>query len=366
MSGKALAILAQAFIATACMRGAESQVSGSKNRPALQSPATFRDDAGARFLRLEWQDFGKVHITLRTSSGPGSFSRWHGDGRQTEKVIAFTQTIEDGSESGTEYLATVGPSKLTVKIKPGQNKTQDVGVIGVYHRVTDEKLTSLAKKDSEAAEKLLNEGLKLAAKKAAAVDKPAFAEWKHRWPDLRSKLVSLGTKPSDAENKPPIASKPPVGQATPLQLEKTADQWMALAEISAAGLHFISQSIPAGTKLEWDGEYEDRFGGTVSLKTQKSGEMLFDFRCTRGKDSQEATYGGSCPPQTIKGGSDGKDATADFTDKNSDVKDGAQQTRVHFQRRGHFLIVDIEYPRLYMVRSWFDGVYLKRPPPPKE
>ncbi|MEI6537447.1 MAG: hypothetical protein WCN98_19035, partial [Verrucomicrobiaceae bacterium] len=108
MSGSALIVLIQ-FLGLAVVLGAAPSASppsasGTKPAtPAMQPPATFLDPAGTRFVTLEWQDFGKIRVTLRTVSGPGSFNRWFGSGRQTDKGIVFSQTVEDG-DRGTEYL----------------------------------------------------------------------------------------------------------------------------------------------------------------------------------------------------------------------------------------------------------------------
>lgn len=363
MSGKAFMVIVQAFILVADMGAASSLAPGSKNSSAPQPPATFVNDTGTRFLTVEWKDFGKVVVGMRASSAPGSYNRWQGDGRQTDKGIIFSQMAEEGGDRGTEYLATGGQSKLTVKINPGQTKIKEGELVGIYHHISDEKVAVLAKKDSEAAEKKLDEALKMAAKKASVEDKPAFAEWKRRWPELRSKLVSRENKPGAAGPKSQAANRPTLGQTKPGQSEKTIAQWMALAEASYAGINFINQNVTAATKAEWEGEYDDGLGGSVSLKMQKNGELEFNFRCTREPGSEEVYYSGVCPNAMVKAKSKGKEATADYIDKNEEVKGSAQKTNIHFKLHGHYLLAEIEYPRAFMTRAWLDGVYLKRPPP---
>lgn len=342
---------------------ASSPAPSSKSSSAPQPPATFVNDSGTRFLTVEWKDFGKVVVAIRTSSAPGSYNRWQGDGRQTDKGMIFSQMAEDGGDRGPEYLATGGQSKLMVKINPGQTKVKDGELVGIYHHISDEKLVALAKKDSEAAEKKLDEALKLAAKKASVEDRPAFADWKHRWPELRSKLVSRENKPEAAGAKPQAANRPAFGQTKTGQSEKTIAQWMALAEASYAGVNFINQNVTAATKAEWDGKYDDGFGGSVNLKMQKNGELEFNFLCTREPGSEEVYYSGVCPTLMVKAKSKGNEATADYIDKNVEVKGSAQKTNIHFKLHGHYLLVEIEYPRAFMNRVWLDGVYLKSPPP---
>ena len=270
--------------------------------------------------------------------------------------------MEDGEEKGLEYLASISQSKVTVKINAVKGKPQEGELVGVYHRVSDEKITAFARKDSEASDKKMDEALKLAAKNAAVVDKPALAEWKRRWPDLRIKLSSRKVKPDLNAMNPAVIAKAQLGQSKPAHAEKTTAHWMALAEASAAGMAFIGQKLPSGVAAGWDGEYDDGFGGSLTLKLQKSGELEFSFRCTREADSEEGYYAGKCPANLVKEIDGGKEATAEFNDKNEEVKDSAQKTHVQFQRLGRAVLVEIEYPRSFMNRAWVDGIYVKRPP----
>ncbi len=363
MRGLAYIVLIQALFLTAEIGAASSTAPGSKNGTTAQPPAFYINESAARILTIEMKDFGKVKVMLRSSWSPGSYNEWRGLGHQTEKGIVFTKELEEGEDSGLEFLAAVSQSKVTVKVKPGKGKPQENELAGVYHRISEEKLTALAKKDSEAAEKKLVEDMKTASAKAATEDKPGISEWKHRWPELRKKLAARLNKPLPVSPKSEVVTKLPLGQTKPAQSEKTAAQWTALAEASAAGCNFISQKVTAETKAEWEGEYEDGFGGSLSLKLQKSGELEFSFRCTRETGAEEVYYAGVCPPAMMKAKAKGKEATAEYIDNNVVVKGSEQKTSVQFKLYGRYLLVEIEYPREFMNRAWLDGIYLKRPPP---
>jgi hypothetical protein len=335
----------------------------------LPPPATFQDDPGTRFITVEWHEGGKVKFALRTVGAPGQYGHWAGDGDQTDKGIVFAQTVEEG-DRGAFYIATGGQGRLVVKLKPGQAGVQDGGLVGTYHHITDEKLASILKKDSELAEKKVDEAVKAASRKLAAEDKPALAEWKKRWPDLRARLtVNAGKptpKPGAAAPPQPPPTPPAVGQpatTTPSAKDQIA-YYMALAETSGSAAAFVAQPLPPGVKPGWEGVYDDGFGGSLDVQQLKSGRVKFIINTSRLGGSATGTMEESVPPETVKDNPTGSEGTADYTDKNPEVKDPTQQTRLHFHRIGHYIIVESQYAERYANRGWFDGVYAKRPTPP--
>lgn len=362
MRGYAYFVLIHTLILAAGIEAAPSSTTGTKSNSTAQPPTSYANESANRILTVEWKDFGKIQIMLRSSWSPGSYGIWRGAGKQTEKGVVFTKVVEEGEDSGLEYLATVSQSKITVKVKPEKGKPQQGELVGVYHRISEEKITALAKKDSETSEKNMDEALKMAAKNSTASDKPAFAEWKRRWPELRTRLASLKIKSDAVVTKSPVVNKPQIGQSKPAPSVKTTAHWIALAEASAAGMEFIGKKLSAGVTTDWDGEFDDGFGGSLTLKLLKSGELEFGFRCTREAGSEEVYYAGKCPANLVKEINGGKEATAEFTDKNDEVKDSAQRTHVQFRRLGRAVLVEIESPRSFMSRAWLDGIYFKRPP----
>ncbi len=149
-----------------------------------------------------------MKFSLRSVGAPGQYGRWEGDGDQTDKGIVFAQTVEEG-DRGAFYLASGGQGRLAVKLKPGQGaEVKDGGLVGVYHHITDEKLAGLLKKDSELADKKVDETLRLMVHKFAPEDRPAFVEWKKRWPDLHNRLIALASLPPVKKPAPGAAPSP--------------------------------------------------------------------------------------------------------------------------------------------------------------
>jgi len=324
-------------------------------------PLTFMDEAGSRFITIETLEGGRVDVSLRTVAGPGSYGRWSGRGEQKPKAIEFSQTVDDGTAAGPVYVVTGGQARLTVKLKPGQPGAQDAGLSGVYRHVSDEKIASLAKRDEAAAGKNLDEAVRMASRKAPAEDKPAYVEWKKLWPGLRDQLVALSMSRAPAPGGPAAPVKPVAGQAPALPPEKQAAYWMQRAETTAAAIHFISGGVPLGLKSGWEGNYDDGFGGSIEIFVVSNGDARFTLNAGRGPDGAGGNIEGRMPAKTIKTAKDGT-STGEFVDNNSELKEGEQQTLLHFRRIGHFLVVESQYAERYAGRGWFDGIYLKRPP----
>lgn len=332
---------------------------------AAPPPLTYLDDAGTRFLTVESFDGGRVGIALRTVGGPGAYGRWLGTGQQTPKGIEFSQKAEDGAPTGAVYLAAGGQSRLVVKLKPGQAGAVDAGLSGNYHHVTDEKIAALAKKDFEAAEKKLDESIKAASHKAPAEDKPAYAEWKKAWPELRDRLSVLSIPKPAVADPQAAATRVAPGPVTSLSPEKQAAYWVQRAETTAAAANLVLAGVPPGLKSGWEGNYEDGFGGSMEIFVVSNGDARFTLNAGRGPDGAGGTIEGRMPASTIKTAKDGT-STGEFTDNNTELKEGEQQTRLRFRRIGHFILIESQYAQRYAGSGWFDGIYIKRLPPKVE
>lgn len=325
----------------------------------------FHDESTNRYITLDFKDFKKVMVTFRFTGGPGASSRWYGDGEKKDKEIIFAQIVGEEQERGTYFIAKGGESKLEISFKPGQATPQDAGINGVYRHITEEKRLSLAKKEFEAADDYLNTLFKTAAKSGSPEDKPVIAEWRNQWPSLRDKWMKLTYMPAvKAESTPPkpvigAVNKPAEGNSS----EKQADYWIALVETTGLAINFLSQPNDKLISAGWDGDYDDGFGGHVSLKLQQSGKLRINLSFSRAGDAQTGELGGEILPQNIKAAKD-KELSATFINADPEITDIAQQARVTIRRVGHYLFVGTEKTERYASRGWFDGVYRWMPPPP--
>ncbi len=326
--------------------------------------AHFFDESTSRYVTLDFNDFMKVKITFRFTGSPGASSRWYGDGEKKEKEIIFAQTVGEEQERGTYFVANGGESKLVIGFKTGQATPQDAGINGVYRHITEEKRFSLAKKEFDAADDHLNTLFKSASKGWVSEDKPVLAEWRNRWPALRDrwmKLVYVPPVPVAVTPKAPgTGGNKAVESNSP---EKQADHWIALVETTGLAINFFNQPYDKLISPGWDGDYDDGFGGHVSLKLQQSGKLRINLNFSRANEGQTGELGGEIQPQNMKSGKD-KELSATFIHADPEVKEEAQQAKVKIRRLGHFLMVETEKTEGYASRGWFDGIYRWMPPPP--
>lgn len=328
------------------------------------------DEASSRHATLTEGDFGKITIVFRFTGGPGSYGRWYGNGTRKEKVITFAQTVGEDQERGTSFIAKASESKLEVAFEPGQRMPVDAGINGTFRHITEEKRLSMAKKETGLAEDALAQALKTVPRTWPNEDRPVAPEWKARWPDLRNRWMDLVYKAPSPPTSPGAKSAP--GKALPLGAKAetagapvpTADYWTALAETNGMGLAFINQPLD---KLipNWDGEYDDGFGGHVSLRLGTDGFLRFTLSCTRGSgDGQTGELIGRIPASAVTKEKNG-DLNANYTHKDAALKPEDQQATVKLRKQGHFLTVETQYAERYYGRAWFNGIY-RWSPVPKE
>lgn len=335
---------------------------------AAESPSAshFYDESSGRYLTLEFKDFKKVTVTLRFTGGPGASSRWYGDGEKKDKEILFAQTVGEEQERGAYFIAKGGESKLEIGFKSGQTTPQDAGINGVYRHISEEKRLALVKKEADVAEDYLNSLFKTAAKGWASEDKPVLVAWRNQWPALRDRWMKLAYIPLANPAAPP-SSKPAVGGLPKPQdsnaPDKQADYWIALVETTGLAINFLNQQNDKLISPGWDGDYDDGFGGQVSLKLQSSGKLRINLNFSRAGDAQTGEIGGEIQSENIKTGKD-KELTATFVNADPEITDAAQQARIMIRRVGHFLFVETEKTERYASRGWFDGIYRWMPPPP--
>jgi hypothetical protein len=323
-------------------------------------PLHFYDEARFRHLTLTQAEFGRFKVDIRFVGGPGECSKWEGSGTKKEKEFVFSRNVGEEENRGTVYIGTGGESRFLVKLKPKQEKAlQDEGIVGEYRHVTEEKRFQLAKKELEAADKRLMELFKTMGKTLKGDDKPIAAEFKQRWPALRDRIMSLAYKapaPAATTTKPPLGASPRTDDAS---ADKNPDRLWAMVEADSAEIGFVSGQIDPKVKETFDGDYNDGFGGSLSIyQNAQSGDVRFTLNCNRGADAQTGELTGAIPAKPIR-----KDAPTDgwldYTHKDEAVPDASKQIHIRLKRVGHYVIVESERNAS---KAWFDGIYRKQPP----
>ncbi len=333
---------------------------------ALEAPREvhYYDETTNRHLTVTNGDFGKVLVAIRSIGGPGSFSRWLGDGNRKDKEIIFAQTVGEDQERGTFFVAKGGESKLEVGYKPGQREPQDAGINGLYRHITEEKRLSLARKEFDFADDALAQLFKTAPKSWAVEDRPAAGEWKNHWADLRVRWMGLIFKPAII----PVTKTAPGTAPKPSDIvppEKQADYWIALSETTGMAIAFISAPMDKLIPPGWEGDYDDGFGGHVNLRMRDKGVMRVSLTCTRGSgDGQTAELSGDIPAASLKSEKN-KDLITTYTHTDAELKPADKPAVVRLRKFGHFLFVETGHAERYAGRAWFDGIY-RWTPPPKE
>jgi hypothetical protein len=238
---------------------------------------------------------------------------------------------------------------------------QDPGILGLYRRVSDEKRLQLARKETQAAEERLNTVLKEAAHDWSGADKAVPADWKARWPVLLGRWMKIAYQPPEPA---PVKPAPPgAAGKDAFSPEKDVQYWLKYAQATAAAYGFIQQP-PVLKSSSWDGEYDDGFGGHVSIRRAKDGKLRVNLNCTRVNENQGSDLAGQIPGEAVKSKNDEEIATAVFTEL--DVPDEAKEVSITLKRKGGYLWVETKRKASPPGSlSWFDGIY-RWSPMPKE
>lgn len=322
--------------------------------------AQYYDEEGMRYLTLRNTSATSVEVLMRWASEPGSTGVWAGQGNRKDNVITFAAVVEEGQDRGTYFIAKGGESKMEILYKPGQKMPQDPGIVGIYRRVSDEKRLQLARKESQAAEERLNEALKEASHSWPGVDKLVSADWKSRWPALLGHWMKIGYQPPEAvkEAKPVLPFSAGKDTFSP---EKDVQFWLKLAQARAVAYSFIQQ-MPDLKTSSWEGEYDDGFGGHVSIRRAKDGKLRVNLSCTRVNENQGADLAGQIPDEAVKSKNDEGTAEAVFIE--ADVPENAREVSLSLKRKGGFLWVEARRKASPPGSlSWFDGIYRWSPVP---
>lgn len=329
--------------------------------------AHYYDEVTNRHLTVKAGDFGKAEVSVRFISGPGTFYSWVGDGVKQEKDLIFSQSVGEDQDRGTYFLAKGGESKLEINYKPGQRMPMDAGVNGLYRRITPDKRLSLAKKEFEAADDHLQAQFKTIAKTWSKDDKTAAADWKAHWPELRKKWVDIVYKAPASLTSP---GKPALGTTVrpgaPTGVEGQADYWITMTEVTGVAIAFIIQPHDKPPPPDLTGDYDDGFGGRISLRPQKDGTLTLNLACIRGRgnETQTGMLAGLIPADKLPA-SGADELKADYINADPELPPTEKQAVLHLRRVGRFLYIVPENTARYTARGWFEGIYRWAPPVPQ-
>ena len=326
-------------------------------------PAYYYDEAGQRHLTVTSTGGSRVEVRVRWASEPGSTGEWLGQGTRTDNQLSFAAVVDEGQDRGAFFITKGGESKQEILFRPGQRMPQDPGILGSYRRVSDEKRLQLAKKEFQAADERLADVLKAASRAWPSVDKPVASDWKGRWPALQERWMEIAWQPpattsAGAKPVPPQSFAPKQAPS----FEKDAGWWLKRAEATAMAYRFTQQPPDPLGKGEWEGDYDDGFGGRVSIRRALDGRLRVNLSCTRGNEFQGGDMEGAIPVEAVK--EKGSEASAEAVFRQAEVPEDARDVQVILRRKGGFLWVEtkrkIAPPGS---RAWFDGIYRWMPVP---
>lgn len=330
---------------------------------AAEAPALahYFDEIGQRYLTVQNLGGTRVSVTLRWAMDPGSAGTWAGNGERRDNQILFAASVEEGQDRGAFFIAKGGESKLEINFRPGQKMPQDPGILGVYRRASDEKLLQLVRKESQAADDRLAASLKNASRTWPTEDKPVAADWKSRWAELRGRWMKIAYQPPEPAKPKPGALLPSPAKDAAVP-EKDSNYWLKLAQATALGYFFMQTPPDAASTGAWNGDYDDGFGGRVSIRQAKDGKLRVNLSCSRVGDMQGADLSGEMPLSAVKSQNGEQSAAAVFIEP--EVPVDAKEVRVTLRRKGGFLWVQTsrkaQPPGSF---AWFDGIYRWMPVP---
>ncbi len=330
---------------------------------AAPEPSHYHDDVGQRYLMVTPTGGARVELRVRWAADPGGMGTWLGQGTRSETQIVFSAVVAEDQDRGAFFITKGGESKLEILFRPGQRTPQDPGILGTYRRISEEKRLQLAKKEFQAADDRLQATLKTASRSWPTTDRQVASDWRSRWPALQERWMKIAWQPpaTPAESKP--ASSQPLSsvKAAPA-FEKDAEWWLKRAGATALGYGFVQQMPDLTGKGEWQGDFDDGFGGRVIIRRAQDGTLRVSLFCTRGNEFQGGDMEGAIPPESVK--EKGDEFTAEAVFRQADVPEAARDVQVSLKRKGGFLWVETRRKAAVPgSMAWFDGIYRWMPVP---
>ena len=308
------------------------------------------DEAGQRQLTMTEDEARLVMLSFRWTYDPGALPGWTGNGQRAGETTVFAVTVADENENRDPFFrAKRSENRLEIEFRSSDKPDQpDPGIRGVFTRLSDEKRLALAKKEFEAAEARLALALQNATRDGRHDDKVIVSDWRAKWIDLRKKWFSISYAPDGV--------KP---ESDPLF-------WQRLAQATMFGYAFNEQRVDPKNKGGWAGDYNDGFGGSITIRERKEGALRINLNCSRGLDAGDLNVtdvAGDIPASAVK--KQGELRTAEAVLELNGGAEGAppKKVRVKLQRRGGALWVEAVFLQPGNRKGWLDGIYRWYPVP---
>lgn len=306
------------------------------------------DQVGQRYVSIVEDGTARVVLSFRWGYEPGSLPGWVGDGSWRRGEVVFAAPAPDENvERGPFFAAERSESRLVIRFLHDKPDQPDPGIRGEYRLLSRERRLQLAKKEFQAAEARLTEAWQTAVRDGRHDDKVLVSDWKANWPTLRQRWMRLSYSP------PGIAP------------EQDADFWIRLAQATMFASSFNNQRVDPKNKGDWAGDFDDGFGGRITIRERKEGALRVSLTCTRGLDGNEmngADVTGEVPASALRKKGDVRTAEAVFNLPGGD-ESPRKQLRVKLERRGGGLWVETTYLQPTDRSGWLDGLYRWMPVP---
>lgn len=321
---------------------AEHSVSAAEVADAIRH---YHDEESGRIVRLDETDPAKVRVQVRFPGDPGFFSLWQGEGVKEGNEVIFSRIVGEEEAPGAKFLAK-GGGRLEIEFAPDQTEPADEGFLGEYRRLSEDKRLSLAQRELKLAENSLGK----AQRSWGTSQDPNVKEWNLRWPLLRDRWIHRGQIRTDA---PPKSS--------PL----TADEVFALIETTGQAIAFFQQPPPEGlVPPDGSGNYDDGFGGGVTLRARADGSYRIGFGWQRGDlEAMGSDFSLDLPATEIRRERGSDDWTVDHLHPDPEVPQGEGRARIQVKKSGRFLWVRVLDGVRYTGPGWADGIYRWGPIP---